>query len=250
MLELLPKPAVIAHRGASAHAPENTLSSFHLALSHQAHAIEFDVQLTRDHQVIVFHDRTLDRTTNGNGPVSKQSWSEIQSLNAGAAYGSAFRGERIPSLAQVLDQFSDSFLYNIELKEYSSPWGILPIKVINLVQEKGLEAAVLLSSFNPFTILETHKLSTSIQKGYIIHGLPLLIWFQLGIAALLPVDSVHLSANFLKPSILRTLRSIDKKVFFYTLNHPGEIKKALSLKIDGFFTDDPALARRTITEMN
>ena len=246
MLAYLPKPAVIAHRGASAHAPENTLPAFELAFSQGADAVECDVQLTADQQVIVLHDRTLDRTTNVTGPVKHFSLDELSRVDAAAGYHPAYQEVRIPTLGDVLRELSDDEQVNIELKGYDRPWGLLSEKVVDLVQGNNARNRVLLSSFNPFSILAAHHHCPEIDKGFIIQGIPLLIGLQLGISTLLPIDSVHLSGNFLNKNIIQRIHKMGKKAFFFTLNHPEEINQAVHLGADGFFTDDPSLARRIL----
>lgn len=107
MIGSLPKPVIIAHRGASAHAPENTLSAFNLARNLGAQAIELDVQLSLDQIVVVYHDTAVDRTTNSTGKIRDLPLSDLQNMNAGYIYGPAFENEIIPTLAQVFDDFSD-----------------------------------------------------------------------------------------------------------------------------------------------
>src|SRR5512139_733767 len=98
VLESLSQPIIFAHRGASAHAPENTLAAFELALAQQADAIELDVKLSADGQVIVIHDSSVDRTTNGHGKVQDMTLVEIKALDAGSFFSSQFAGEKIPTL--------------------------------------------------------------------------------------------------------------------------------------------------------
>jgi len=103
MLKDLPKPAVIAHRGACAYAPENTLAAFELAVQQQADAIELDATLSADGHVVVIHDTTVNRTTDGSGAVNNLSLAAIKELDAGSYYDIAFRGERIPTLSEVFE---------------------------------------------------------------------------------------------------------------------------------------------------
>src|SRR5512143_1463332 len=100
-LTSLPQPVVFAHRGASAHAPENTLAAFELALAQDADAIELDVKLTADGQAVVIHDPTLNRTTGSQGSVKNMSLAELKSLDAGSYFSETYRGEKIPTLEEV-----------------------------------------------------------------------------------------------------------------------------------------------------
>ena len=105
-----------AHRGASAYAPENTLPAFELAVTQGAAILEIDVRLTRDEAVVVIHDARVDRTTDGRGEVQRMTLSETQSLDAGGWFGEGWRGVRIPTLRQVLEQFAGRVLIDIDLK--------------------------------------------------------------------------------------------------------------------------------------
>ncbi len=98
------RPILFAHRGACSHAPENTLASFRRALKDGAEAIELDVKLTSDGKVIVLHDQTVDRTTNGHGDVRTMSLAEVQQLDAGSCFSPEFTGEPIPTLEQVFSE--------------------------------------------------------------------------------------------------------------------------------------------------
>src|SRR5574341_500623 len=103
MLSHIPNPAIIAHRGASAYAPENTLAAFELAVRQKADAIELDAQLTVDGHVVVFYDTPLDRTTEGQGRVTDSKLADLRRLDAGSHFDVAYRGEQIPTLDEVFD---------------------------------------------------------------------------------------------------------------------------------------------------
>src|SRR6266496_640164 len=116
MLESLPRPIVFAHRGASAHAPENTIAAFELALAQNADAIELDVKLTADGHVVVIHDSTVDRTTGSRGRVKDLSLAQLRSLDAGSFFSEKYRGEKIPTLEEVLEAVGKRTIINVELK--------------------------------------------------------------------------------------------------------------------------------------
>src|SRR3972149_8380299 len=103
MFERFPDPILFAHRGASAHAPENTLPAFELALDQGADGVELDAKLSADGQVVVIHDRTVDRTTDGHGRVSDLSLAVLRSLDAGGSYSDQYRGVKIPTLEEVFE---------------------------------------------------------------------------------------------------------------------------------------------------
>ena len=248
MIGSLPRPVIFAHRGASAHAPENTLSAFNLARDLGANAIELDVQLTSDQAVVVFHDTTVDRTTNATGKISDYSLTALMNLNAGHAYGSAFNNERIPSLADVFTELHDFPLINIELKNLSSPTNNLPVLVADLIQKHQMEDQVLISSFNPIALRKVHKINPDIPLGRIVHIPLALEYFHLFSFQLKTFRSFHIPFSLLNIRWIKFFHSMGKLVFTYTLNHPSDMIEALSLGVDGFFTDDPGLAKRTIIQ--
>ncbi|MBU0511232.1 MAG: glycerophosphodiester phosphodiesterase, partial [Chloroflexi bacterium] len=118
MYAQLPRPAIFAHRGASAYAPENTLAAFDLAIRQNADAIELDAKLSADGHVVIIHDQTVDRTTDGTGRVSDLQLAALQELDAGCTYDEAFRHERIPTLGEVFDAVGRKILINVELTNY------------------------------------------------------------------------------------------------------------------------------------
>ena len=152
MNTLLPTPVLLAHRGASARAPENTMIAFNLAVSQGAPAIELDVQLSADDKVVVFHDCTASRTTDGSGKISQHTLDYIKSLHAGAAFGTAFPDAKVPTLDEVFNELDQNVYLNIELKNLSSPFDSLPNKVAKIIQNHQAKNRVLISSFNPIAL--------------------------------------------------------------------------------------------------
>ncbi len=147
MFETFPKPILFAHRGASIHAPENTLPAFELALEQGADGVELDAKLSADGKVVVIHDPTVDRTTDGHGKVSQLSYAELKSLDAGAHFDGPFRGTRIPGLAEVFESIGERSIINVELTNYATPMDRLVDKVCELVKAHGLEQRIIFSSF-------------------------------------------------------------------------------------------------------
>lgn len=113
---IMPERGICAHRGANKLYPENTISAFKEAVHLGAHMIEFDVRITIDKKLIIMHDATVDRTTNGSGMVENLTWNEIKKLDAGTWKSKKFKGERVPLLEEVLDVFPKNIWLNIHLK--------------------------------------------------------------------------------------------------------------------------------------
>jgi glycerophosphoryl diester phosphodiesterase len=111
------RPLLCGHRGACAHAPENTLAGFEVAAQMGAELIELDVRLTRDGVLAVIHDSTVDRTTNGTGRIAELTWDEVQALDAGIRFGAAFEGQRVPSFSEILEWACGRVYLAVEIKE-------------------------------------------------------------------------------------------------------------------------------------
>jgi glycerophosphoryl diester phosphodiesterase len=142
---------ILAHRGASAYAPENTMAAFGLALDMGAHGIELDVQLTRDGKLVVIHDLSIDRTSNGTGQVGELTLEELRqydfSYNFAGKYGTD--GSRLPELGEVIEFAMKHRLYiNIETKDYSRPYGEVNMRTAELVRQYGYAENTLISSIN------------------------------------------------------------------------------------------------------
>ena len=154
-------PYVVAHRGISAKTPENTLASFEQAASTPGiDMIELDVRLTKDEEVIVLHDRTLQRTSTGNGPARNYSLEEIRRLDAGSWFHPMFAEQRIPTLAEVFQQIGSRLWVDVEIKSdwlHQESAGLLEEKVLDVVHTCGMDNRVLFSSFN-------HQLLANIKR--------------------------------------------------------------------------------------
>jgi glycerophosphoryl diester phosphodiesterase len=161
-------PLIIAHRGASAYAPENTLAAFRLAGEMGADAIELDAKLTADGQIVVHHDGMLDRTTTGSGRLSEHTLAQIRQLDAGRKYDVRFSGERVPTLEEVLAEIGQQLLINVELKDYERPRDDLPQAAAALVRSMGLQARVLFSSFNPLALRRARRQAPEIPTALLV----------------------------------------------------------------------------------
>jgi glycerophosphoryl diester phosphodiesterase len=165
-------PLVIAHRGDSARRPENTLLSFASALEVGAEIVEFDVQLTRDGRVVVVHDPTVDRTTDGSGRVQDLPLAELRRLSAGypARFGDAYRDERIPTLSEVLGLLRDRAIGMIEIKHdavTADVEGGIEARTVAEVRKAGMEKQVALISFSRVALVRCRELAPDIIRGHL-----------------------------------------------------------------------------------
>ncbi|MDN4085498.1 glycerophosphodiester phosphodiesterase [Paenibacillus polymyxa] len=163
----------VAHRGFSGIAPENTMAAFKLALEQPfVHWIELDVQLSKDGVPVVFHDFTLERTTNGTGRVKDADWKDLQRLDAGSWKNAQYHGEPIPSLAQVLDLCQGRVSLNIELKTAGDMYPGLEKVVLREIIMRGMEGEVVLTSFERAALRRAKELAPEIRTGLIIDARP------------------------------------------------------------------------------
>lgn len=238
----LPRPTVFAHRGASAHAPENTLAAFQLALEHGADAIEFDVKLTQDGQVVVHHDATLERTTDGQGRLKDFTLAELKKLDAGAWFSEPYRGERIPTLAEIFETVGDKLFMNIELTNYAAPFDKLVEKVAELVERYHMHERILYSSFLPHNLVRAGALTPGLPRGQLALPGPA-GWWQRRWGNFLQLQADHPFRADVSAASVNRSHARGRRVYVWTVNDPEEMRRLQSLGADGIITDDPKLAR-------
>ncbi|MDX9992808.1 MAG: glycerophosphodiester phosphodiesterase family protein [Anaerolineales bacterium] len=241
MFPNLPRPTVFAHRGASAHAPENTLAAFQLAVEQGADAIEFDVKLSADGHVIVHHDATLERTTTGTGKIGTYSLAELKKLEAGAWFGEAWRGERIPTLAEIFETVGSKLLMNIELTNYATPFDKLVDKVAELVKRYQMEDRILYSSFLPHNLMRAGALTPGLPRAQLALPGPA-GWWQRRWGNLLSLQAEHPFSGDVSAASVARAHARARRVHVWTVNAPDEMRRLQALGVDGIFTDDPQLA--------
>ncbi len=175
-------PLIIAHRGDLSRAPENTIAAFRQAISAGADGIELDVRLTRDGELVVFRDRTLDRTSSGRGLLDHSTLAEIQSLDVGSWYSTDFAGETAPTLDQVFESLPHDFLINVEMKVVISGTSLIAKRVAEAVTRHQRWDSTLVASFNPIALIHLRRMEPRISRAYIFsrnHPYPIRArWFS------------------------------------------------------------------------
>ena len=156
---------VIAHRGASSYAPENTFAAFDLALRMGARHIELDVHLTSDGHVVVLHDEMVDRTTNGHGAVTSHTLAALKALDAGAWFDGKFAGERIPTFSDVLERYKGRAHVHTEIKGRSDQ---LSERTADLVRTHGMVDQVTITSFQRPRLVETRAYAAELPTGWLV----------------------------------------------------------------------------------
>lgn len=230
------KPIIIAHRGAAGEAPENTLASFRLAVEQGCDGIELDVHLSRDGEIIVIHDETVDRTTDGTGAVSGMTLEEIKRLDAGSWFHETFTGERIPTLEEVFAVVPGRVMINVEIKR--SETGEMPVRLIRLMKRCDRMASVVVSSFDHGCLLELKRLEPSIRIGLLYHQTPL---EPVDVKNNFPADvySLHPHGLLLTPTYAAESEANGFRVYPWTVNHREDMQKVLAAGVHGIITDFP-----------
>lgn len=156
---------VLGHRGASGYAPENTLEAFKMAMDMGADGFELDVHLSKDGELVVIHDETVDRTTDGTGFVGEMTLAELKALDA-SNHKEGYKGAKIPTLGEVYDLIRDTdHIVNVEIKTDNIFYPQLEEKVLALEKEKGMEGRIVYSSFNHYTVKKIRALAPDAQIG-------------------------------------------------------------------------------------
>jgi glycerophosphoryl diester phosphodiesterase len=240
------KPLIMGHRGFQTHYPENTMVSFMAAVETGAQFVELDVTLTRDHQVAVIHDDTVDRTTNGIGPVHNFNLKELQKLDAGSWFHSRFAGERIPTLIDVLAQITRKAYINLEIKSHDHKsrqlQGEVEQAVVALIDKTKTHERVLISSFDPVILKNVQRLNTSLQVAFIskyFHNKE-----TVSLCKELDVFSFHPNLTYLSAEQVNVLHKAGIRVLPYNINDEEDIDRVFTLGADGLIAKNPHLARQ------
>lgn len=247
-IDNLTYPLVIAHRGFRAICPENTLTSFRAAVNAGVQMIELDTTLTKDRKVVVIHDDTLNRTTDGRGKVCDFTLAELRQLDAGSWFNPGFAGERLPTLAEVLDMALPHVTVNIEIKpeafEPSAPPDAIENQIMQLVWERSAEKAVLISSFEHRVLERISLFPDAPALGVLTENA--------GAEAILPLCrrirafSWNPDWQCLNRQEISRMHQAGCRVLTYTVNQRKKIENLLEMGADGVFTDDPLLMRHLL----
>jgi len=230
---------VIAHRGFSGCAPENTMIAFKKAMEVGSDMIELDVRLSQEGEVVVIHDETLERTTTGNGKVIEKTINELKKLDAGSKFHSSFSGERIPTLREVLQLAHRQIRVNIELKigNYER-WTILDLaeRALREVEMAGMVDQVVFSSFDPIALERVLKKNQAAPVAY-LYNRP---WnFPREVTEGRPFSTLTCRKSVLTAENISRAHQEGIRVGVYTLNTEEEMGKFIELKVNAIITDYP-----------
>ena len=230
---------IFAHRGSKGTHPENTLASFKEAVRVGSDGIELDVHLTKDGHLVVIHDETVDRTTNGTGEIRNLTLAEIKAMDAGSWFHNKYAGEKIPTLEEVLlllTELGFNGQLNIELKTDVIQYKGLVEKCLALQSAKDWPFAIVYSSFNPYTLVELKQANPSQEIGLLFESKE---WANKG-DAMLEKESYHPDLKLLDWAIEWNRNQLPLRV--WTVNEDTDINRCFELLIEAIFTDYPEKA--------
>ncbi|HIS99278.1 MAG TPA: glycerophosphodiester phosphodiesterase [Candidatus Faecaligallichristensenella faecipullorum] len=232
---------VMAHRGSSVQAPENTMSAFELAIQQRADYIELDVQESKDGVVVVVHDSNFRRTAGVNRPVGAMDYEDILRLDVGARFSRRFEGEKVPSLAQVMRACKGKVKLNIELK--STPYQKnLVESVVNLIERYEFQEDCVIQSVNYAYLQQVKDLNPDIRCGYIMAAV-------LGSYENLPcADFFTIEKSFVNAAAIQKAHNLGKHMYVWTVDTRAAMEQMIDLGVDGIITNRPDLAREVLLE--
>ena len=230
---------IYGHRGASGYAPENTLEAFRLAMDMGADGFELDVHMSLDGELVVIHDESVDRTTDGTGLVRDLTLVELKALDASNGM-ETYRGAKIPTLGEVFDLIRDTLhIVNVEVKTDEWFYPQIEEKCLALAKEKGVEDRVIYSSFNHYTLMKLRQLKPDAKLGMLFGDIMLNAWEY---AQPLSVDYLHpMKMNIYVPGFSEGAAAAGYGVNMWTINDPETIQLCLDTGA-GIITNYPDVA--------
>ena len=229
---------IIAHRGSSSAAPENTFAAFDLAVQQGADYIELDVQLTMDQHVVVIHDDTVDRTSNGSGLVKSYTLDRLKKLDAGSWFDSRYANERIPTLQEILERYSQRVGILIEIKHPKRQIGIEKA-VVDIINRFAYSRHIMVQSFDAYSLQRVKAYAPSLRTAFIIKPSA----FKLTKRKLTEHSSFADCLNMKKTMINRwwidRIHSVGMDVFIWTVKDQKTANRIKTYPIDGVVTDHP-----------
>ncbi|MDE6670702.1 MAG: glycerophosphoryl diester phosphodiesterase membrane domain-containing protein [Ruminococcus sp.] len=240
---ILTKTQITAHRGYSTVAPENTLPAFEEAVEIGADYIELDVQLTADDQLVVFHDKTIERTTDGTGELSTMTYDELQKLSAGKWFSNdgRFDDVKISLLSEVLETVGDDILLNIEIKNHGDVRKTAE-KTVEVIEEYNIERSCYITSFSYTALKTVKKINPKIKTGIIAN-----VATSTSFSQLRYIDAVSLNYIFVNSSIVNMAHQNGKRVFVWTVDRKSDIQHMVAMGVDNIITNRPDRAYDIIT---
>ncbi len=235
-----PRPLLVAHRGAPTVAPEHTIPAYEAAIAAGADALELDVHLSADDQLVVIHDPRLERTTDGRGAVREYTTQALKRLDAGRWFGRRFRGQRIQTLTEVLERFRERVRFGVELKGGSDFYPGIEERILTVLQLYGVTDRTLVASFDHHALAKCRDLDPDVRLGALVVGR------LLRPGALAPpgvLNAVCLQADLTTEREVAAARAAGLDCYVWVVNDPAAARRFAAWGVAGIVTDRPDLLR-------
>jgi glycerophosphoryl diester phosphodiesterase len=234
----------IAHRGASAYAPENTMAAFEKAVELGADVLELDLHLTWDNELVAIHDDSLERTTDGRGPVNERSLKELKRLDAGVWFGQDFAGQRIPTLSEVLDRFAGKVPLALEVKAGSTFFPGIEEEVVSILRRHSAIEQTAVASFDHYALERLKEIEPTLRTAALLVGRPVSLS---AIAGPGRADAIALEASLVTKTEVEACRAAGLQLVVWVVNEPAQMRYFIDLGVDGIITDRPDLLRTALS---
>lgn len=231
------RPINFAHRGASAYCPENTFAAFEKAIELGATGIETDIQMTSDGHLVLIHDESVNRTTNGKGWVKNFTLYDLKKLDAGKWFHPSYAGEKIPTLEELILWAKHHQIWlNLELKNGTIPYQGMEEKVIHCIRTYRMDDQVIISSFNHQSLVRCKEILPIITTGLLFGEVLTNLW---NYTVNLKINTLHPNKSLVSESFVKLAHAYGLRVFPWTVNKKAAIKRILGQGADGLITDYP-----------
>ncbi|MDE2635801.1 MAG: glycerophosphodiester phosphodiesterase family protein [Chloroflexota bacterium] len=229
---------IFGHRGAMARAPMNTMASFALAMQQGADGIELDIHLSRDGQLVVIHDDSVDATSDGQGKVADMTLDQLKRLDAGAWYSDEFAGQRIPTLDEVFDAFGDGMFINVEIKSSRETVDRLEKRLAECLRRHNMRERVIVSCFDPVILRRAEQAMPKVLMGFLYAP-------AMPAAHEIPLKEIRHEARhplhvMVDEGYMKWARAQGYYVNVWTVNDPERARQLKRLGVNTIMTDDPA----------
>lgn len=246
---MLPPLQRIAHRGASGEglAPENTLAAFEKAIEIGVDAVEIDVHLTADNRVVVIHDRTVDRTTDGSGPVDTMTYDEVRELSAGGWFDKQFEKERIPTLEETLDLIGWRALLLIEAKTEEAAE-----KAVAVIRARRAQSRVVMQSFLGPAVRAVNRLDSRIPTAFLMTGGEAVLRRRTGVVKRvlkLGANALALKYTAATPDLVNMFLARAMGMWVWTVDDPDDMREMIEMGVGGIITNYPDRLNEVLGEM-
>jgi glycerophosphoryl diester phosphodiesterase len=236
------KVLITAHRGASGHAPENTLSSMNEAINMHADFAELDAQETTDGEIIILHDDDLKRTTGLVKNIWETTYEEIKTLDAGNWFGEKFKNEPLPKLSDVIDFVRGKIKLNIELKTNGHE-KMLADRVVKIIQDKHFSKECFFTSFDYSQIKRVKEIDPDFKVGLIFKAMPTDID-----VFTVPVEALNIHFSLLNSEFIKKAKENGKEVHVWTVNEESEMKRIIDFGVTSIITNYPDRLKKILDE--